>query len=145
LTTTVLGQVPGLENGTFYVDIPTGTSTIDPQTGNPTPDTRLMEVHSTLKCNGNPPKQLVNSQPPADVPMMWCEGRVTRSFDPAAPTVDFPPMLPERVPEMIRADLNGLKGRFYPIAQLPDKLLTTYGVADIVGEKIHGWFDPDLN
>jgi hypothetical protein len=144
LTTTVLGQIPGLENGTFYIDIPTGLSTVDPETGNPKPNVRSIECHAFLKCNGQPPKQLASSQP-ADTPMMWVEGRVTRTLDPAAPTVEFPPMLPEQVSEMIPADISGLKGRFYPIAQVPDKLLTTYGVFDILGEKIWGWFDPSVN
>lgn len=144
MTTTVLGQVPGLENGTFYIDIPTGTSTIDPETGNPKPNVRRVEVHSFLKCNGQPPKQLANSQP-ADTPCMWVEGRVTRLVDPLSPTIEFPPMLPERVPEMVPADISGLKGRFYPIDQIPDKLLTAYGVRDIVGEKVWGWFDAAVN
>ena len=143
MTTSVLGQVPGLENGTFYIDIPTGTSIIDPDTGNPHPNTRRIEVHAALKCDKKPPKQLIDSQP-ADTPMMWVEGRVTRLVDPLAPTLDFPPMMPEQVSEMVKANISGLDGRFYLIEQIPDKLLTTYGVQDLVGEQIWGWFDAQL-
>ncbi len=108
------------------------------------PVIRSVEVHAFLKFNTQPPKQLINSQP-SDTPMMWVEGRVTRLVDPLAPMVEFPPMLPERVPEMVLADINGVKGRFYPIEQIPDKLLATYGVLDIVGEKIWGWFDAQVS
>jgi hypothetical protein len=136
--------VPGLENGTLTIDVPTGGSMVDPLTGNPVPVVHAMEVHVALKFNSQPPKQLANSQPPGDVPVQWIEGRVTRVVDPISPMLEFPPMLPERVPEMIPADINGIKGRFYPIDQIPDKLLTTYGVFGIVGEKIWGWFDAQI-
>ncbi len=140
--TTVLGEV--LENATFYIDIPTNTHTIDPETGNPKPNTRPVEAHAYLKCDEQPPKQLADSQP-TDTPLTWCRGWVTRLVDPQAPTVEFPPMMPESAASMLKVAIGGVKGRFYPIVQIPNAALQQFDLLGITGEAIWGWFDVGAN
>lgn len=138
---TLLGSI--LENAVCTVAVPTGGTTLDPETGNHYPNTRTLLVYLYFKDGSQPPKQLQESQP-KDTPMSWVVGYVSRVVDPLSPTVTLPPAFPDtnltRIPCTID---NAQIGSFYPIDRYENASLNKYVPLAVLGEQVWGWFDID--
>ena len=135
---TLIGSA--LENAICQVNVPIGGFTVDPDSGNPYPNTRSYDVHFYFKDGKQPQRQLAESQP-KDTPMMWVEGYVTRVVDPLSPSVILPPSIPDTSSNCFPCTIGNLVGSFYPLELYQNAAIKQYVDPSILGEQVWGWFD----